>query len=58
LKKDKYEGWEIYEELDEKTLQWEPSIEESRNPNSISFKRGLHSIEDSIAIETKLANVM
>ena len=49
---------EIYEDLAKKILQWEPSNEEFRNSNSISSERGLHSIEDSIATEAKLANIM
>ena len=57
-KVDEHKGWKIYEDLAEKTLQWEPSNEESRNPNSIPSKRGLHSIEDSIITEAKLDNVM
>ena len=47
----------IYENLAEKTIQWEPTSESSRNPNSISSKGGLHSIESSIANEAKLANL-
>ena len=59
LKADEHEGYKIYEDLlAEKILQWEPTPEKSRNSNSISFKRGLHSIEDSIAIEAKLDNIM
>ena len=34
------------------------SNEESRNPHSVSSKKGLHSIEESIGNEAKLANVM
>ena len=58
MKKDENEGWEIYEDLAEKILQWEPTNEESRIANPISSKRGLHSIEDSIATEAKFANLM
>jgi len=59
LKKDEYEGWEICEDLAEKNLTMgTPSNEESRNSNSISSKRGLHWIENSITTEAKLANVM
>ena len=44
--------------LAEKTIQWEPTSKTSRNPNSISSKGGLHSIESSIANEAKLANLV
>ena len=57
LQKDDNEGWDLYEDLAEKTIQWEPSSETSRNSNSISSKGGLHSIESSIANEAKLANL-
>ena len=57
LQKDENEGWDLYENLAEKTIQWEPTSETSRNPNSISSKGGLHSIESSIANEAKLANL-
>ena len=58
MKKDENEGWEIYEDLAEKILQWEPTNKESRTANPISSKRGLHLIEDSIASEAKFANIM
>ena len=57
LQKDENEGWDLYENLAENTIQWEPTSESSRNSNSISSKGGLHSIESSIANETKLANL-
>ena len=57
LQKDEEEGWNLYENLAEKTIQWESASETSRNPNSISSKGGLHSIESSIANEAKLANL-
>ena len=57
LQKDENEGWDLYENLTEKTIQWEPTSETSRNLNSISSKGGLHSIESSIANEAKLANL-
>ena len=57
LKKDENEGWNLYDNLAEKTIQWEPTCENSRNSNSISSKRGLHSIESSITNESKLANL-
>jgi len=57
LQKDQNEGWDLYENQVEKTIQWEPTSENSRNSNSISSKGGLHSIESSIANEPKLANL-
>ena len=57
LQKDENEGWNLYENIAEKIIQWEPTSETSRNPNSISSKGGLHSIESSIANEAKLANL-
>ena len=57
LQKDEHEGWDLYENLAEKTIQWEPTSEISKNSNSISSKGGLHSIESSIANEAKLANL-
>ena len=47
----------LYENLAEKTIQWESTSENSRNSNSISSKEGLHSIESFIANEAKLANL-
>ena len=49
LKKNEHERWEIYEDLAEKTIQWEPTPDKSKNSNPTSSKRGLHSIETSIA---------
>ena len=57
LQKDENEGWDLYENLAEKTIQWEPTSENSRNSNSISSKGGLHLIESSITNEAKLANL-
>jgi len=45
LKKDEHEGWKIYEDLAEKTIQWEPTPNKSKNSNPTSSKGGLHSIE-------------
>ena len=57
LQKDENEGWDFYENLAEKIIQWELTSENSRNSNSICSKGDLHSIESSIANETKLANL-
>jgi len=51
LKKDEDHGWDLYEVLAEKIIQWE-SCPEKTNP--ITFRTGMHSIESSIAAETKI----
>jgi len=48
---------DLYENLAEKTIEWEPTSETSRNSNSISSKGVLHSIESSIANKAKLVNL-
>jgi len=58
LKKDENEGCDLYEDLAEKTIQWEPTSENSRISNSISSKGGFHSIESSIVNEAKIANLV
>ena len=58
LQKDENEGWNLYENLAEKTIQWEPTGETSRNSNSISSKGGLYSIESSIVAEVRIANLV
>ena len=57
LQKDENEGWDLYENLAEKNIQWEPTTENSRNSNSISSKEGLHLIESSITAEVSIANL-
>jgi len=57
LQKDENEEWDLYENLAEKTIQWEPTNKNSRNSNSISSKGGLHSIESSIDAEARIANL-
>jgi len=57
LQKDENERWDLYEKLSERTIQWEPTSESSRNSNSISSKGDLHSIESSIANEARIANL-
>ena len=57
LQKDEHEGWDLYEDLAEKTIQWEPTSENSRNSNSISSIGGFHLIKLSIANEAKIANL-
>ena len=57
MKPDEHEGWKIYEDLAKKILQWESTPEESRTVNSISSKRGLHSIKTSITYEAKFDGI-
>ena len=57
LKKDENEGWDLYEDLAEKTIQWEPTSENFRNSYSIPSKGGLHSIELSISNEARIVNL-
>ena len=42
LQKDENQGWELFEDLAEKTIQWELTLENSRNTNPISTKGGIH----------------
>ena len=48
----------MFEDLAEKTLQWEPISEKPRNSQSIALKGGLLSLESFIAVETKIATLM
>jgi len=57
LQKEENEWWDLYEDLAEKTIQWEPTTENFWNSNSISSKRGLHLIESFIAVEARIANL-
>ena len=57
LKADEHEGWKIYEDLAEETIQWEHTPEESRTTNPISSKRGLYLIKTSIANESKFDSI-
>jgi len=58
LKKNEDEGWLLYEDLPDKTIQWEPTPEKFRTIDPSSSKGGAHFIEANIATETKLATVM
>jgi len=55
LKKDKNQGWDLFEALTEKIIQWE-SCPEKTNPTT--FRTGIHSIETSIAAEVKIIQLM
>ena len=55
LMKDEDQGWDLYEALAEKIIQWE-SCPEKINPTT--FITGMHSIESSIATEAKITQLM
>jgi len=56
--KDEDHGWNLFEDLAEKALQWESCSDKSKNQNPISPKTGLHSIESLIAIKAKISHLM
>ena len=58
LRKDENERWDLYEDLAEKTIQWELTNENSRNLSSITSKGGLHLIESYIAGKARIANLV
>ena len=53
LKKDEDQGWDLFEALAEKTIQWESCPEKT---NSTTSRIGMHSIESSIAVKAKFHN--
>ena len=55
MKKDENQGWDLFEALAEKAIQWE-SCPEKTNPTT--SRTGMHSIESSIAAEAKITQVM
>ena len=58
LKKNEDKGWLLYEDLADKTIQWEPTLKKFRTNDPSSSKVGLHSIKANIATEAKLSVVM
>jgi len=58
LQKDKNQGWDLFKDLAEKTLQWESASKKQRNLQSIALKGGLLSLESSIAAEANIAALM
>ena len=58
FEKNEDEEWLLYEDLADKTIQWELISEKFRTNDSSSSKGGAHSIEVNIATEAKLATVM
>ena len=55
LKKDENQGWDLFEALAEKTIQWESCPDK---PTSTTSRTGMHSIESSIAAEAKITQLM
>ena len=58
LQKDINQRWDLFEDLAEKTIQWEPSPEKPRNSQSIACRGGLLFIELYVASEAKIATLM
>ena len=58
LKKNEYEGWLLYDDLTDKTIQWELTQKKFRTNDPSSSKGDAHSIEANISTEAKLAAVM
>ena len=58
LQKDENQGWDLFEDLAKKTLQWEPASKKLRNSQSIALRGGLLSLESSIAAKAKIATIM
>ena len=58
MKKNEHEGWLLYKELADNTIQWEPTLEKFRTNDPSSSKGGVHFIEANIATEAKLAAMM
>ena len=57
-RKMKNQGWGLFEDLAQKTIQWESSPEKPRNSQSIAFRGRLLSIKSSVAAEGKIATLM
>ena len=55
LNKSETEAWEFLEELEEKTLQWETTRDESLGSRINHQKGGIHAIADTTYIETRFA---
>ena len=55
LRKDENQGWDLYEALAEKTIQWESCPEKT---NLITSRTSMHSIESSIAAEAKITQLL
>ena len=58
LRKDENHGWNLFENLAEKIIQWGSCSDKSKNQNPTSFKIDLHSIKSSLAAEAKISHLM
>jgi len=58
LQKYENQGWDLFEDLAKKTLQWEPTSKKPRDSQSITSKGGLLSLESFITAEAKIATLM
>jgi len=58
LQKDENQDWDLFEDLAEKTLQWEPTSEKPRKSQSMASKGGFLSLESSITTEAKIITLM
>ena len=58
LQKNENQGRDLFEDLAEKTLQWEPASEKPKNLQSIASRGGFLSLESSITTEAKIATLM
>jgi len=57
MRKTEEEAFEFLEELPEKTMQWE-SFNEKLSTLNLTLKGGIYSTETSIAVETKIVDLM
>ena len=57
MQEDENQGSDLFDDLAEKAIQWEPTSDKSRNNNPISSNGSIHSIESSIAVEARIANL-
>ena len=51
LNKDDNQGWDLFEGLAKKIIQWQPCPEKT---NPTTFRTDMHSIDSSIAAEVKI----
>jgi len=58
LHKDEDQGWDLFEDLAKKIIQWESCSDKSKNQNPTTSKTGFHSIESSIVAESKISHLM
>ena len=56
--KNETEGWVLYEDLADKTIQLQPNLEKVKSNDSIVSKGAAYSVEDHIAHEAKLTSMM